>query len=256
MPAGAPGELPRPGQPPRQGRARRAGKCRCARGLPSQAGCSGLWGGEQSGCGDAHGACSPAQPGDSGCLPLDQTVGHSPAWQRAARAGHTAAQPPPLPAASPQATSPGSIISFITNNSDLSRIIVEETELFKITVSFGNVLSLIRWAAAPAPQSKQRWPHPPAPAARVATAAPSTQPWGGRPPRPAFPAYPGRIPAVCRAAACAKARFHPTSWVCWQCTLPTTAPTLALPPPPLQHALLHEPCVHPRRGARCARPAR
>ncbi|KAL4457693.1 hypothetical protein ABPG75_012558 [Micractinium tetrahymenae] len=42
-----------------------------------------------------------------------------------------------------QASSPGSIISFVTNNSDLSRIIVEETELFKITVSFGNVLSLI-----------------------------------------------------------------------------------------------------------------
>ncbi|KAL4442966.1 hypothetical protein ABPG77_008457 [Micractinium sp. CCAP 211/92] len=42
-----------------------------------------------------------------------------------------------------QASSPGSIISFVTNNSDLSRIVVEETELFKITVSFGNVLSLI-----------------------------------------------------------------------------------------------------------------
>lgn len=42
-----------------------------------------------------------------------------------------------------QATSAGSIISFITNNADLSRVIVSETELFKITVSFGNVCSLI-----------------------------------------------------------------------------------------------------------------
>lgn len=45
-----------------------------------------------------------------------------------------------------QATAPGSIISFVTNDADLSRVVVEQTELFKITVSFGNVCSLIRWA--------------------------------------------------------------------------------------------------------------
>lgn len=44
-----------------------------------------------------------------------------------------------------QATAPGSIISFVTNDADLSRVVVEQTELFKITVSFGNVCSLIRW---------------------------------------------------------------------------------------------------------------
>ncbi|PRW56037.1 cystathionine beta-lyase [Chlorella sorokiniana] len=42
-----------------------------------------------------------------------------------------------------QATAPGSIISFVTNDADLSRVVVEQTELFKITVSFGNVCSLI-----------------------------------------------------------------------------------------------------------------
>ncbi|EFN58551.1 hypothetical protein CHLNCDRAFT_48545 [Chlorella variabilis] len=42
-----------------------------------------------------------------------------------------------------QAASAGSIISFITQDARLSRAVCEETELFKITVSFGNVRSLI-----------------------------------------------------------------------------------------------------------------
>lgn len=42
-----------------------------------------------------------------------------------------------------QASSPGSIISFTTGNSELSKIICESAELYKITVSFGNVRSLI-----------------------------------------------------------------------------------------------------------------
>ncbi|PSC71575.1 cystathionine beta-lyase [Micractinium conductrix] len=42
-----------------------------------------------------------------------------------------------------QATSAGSVISFITDDAEVSRVVVEETQLFKITVSFGNVLSLI-----------------------------------------------------------------------------------------------------------------
>lgn len=42
-----------------------------------------------------------------------------------------------------QASSPGSIISFITGDSKLSKAICEATKLYKITVSFGNVHSLI-----------------------------------------------------------------------------------------------------------------
>jgi cystathionine beta-lyase/cystathionine gamma-synthase len=45
-----------------------------------------------------------------------------------------------------QATAPGSIISFITGDDQLSQIVCEEAKLFKITVSFGNVRSLIRCA--------------------------------------------------------------------------------------------------------------
>eukprot|EP00976_Prorocentrum_cordatum_P071179 1180222-Prorocentrum_minimum.AAC.3 len=42
-----------------------------------------------------------------------------------------------------QATGHGSLLSFVTGDVDVSQTIVEETELFKITVSFGNVASLI-----------------------------------------------------------------------------------------------------------------
>merc|ERR1719399_2571030 len=42
-----------------------------------------------------------------------------------------------------QATSGGSIISFETGDVEVSRRIVEDTKLFKITVSFGSVSSLI-----------------------------------------------------------------------------------------------------------------
>ena len=42
-----------------------------------------------------------------------------------------------------QASGAGSILSFATGNVDLSKIIVEESKLFKITVSFGNTSSLI-----------------------------------------------------------------------------------------------------------------
>ena len=42
-----------------------------------------------------------------------------------------------------QATGAGSILSFATGNVELSRIVVEQAELFKITVSFGNTSSLI-----------------------------------------------------------------------------------------------------------------
>ena len=42
-----------------------------------------------------------------------------------------------------QASSGGSIISFETGNVEASRRIVEDTKLFKITVSFGSVTSLI-----------------------------------------------------------------------------------------------------------------
>lgn len=42
-----------------------------------------------------------------------------------------------------QATGTGSILSFSTGNVELSRIIVEQAKLFKITVSFGNTSSLI-----------------------------------------------------------------------------------------------------------------
>jgi hypothetical protein len=45
-----------------------------------------------------------------------------------------------------QASSAGSVLSFITNDAVLSKAVCEETELFKITVSFGNVCSLIRSA--------------------------------------------------------------------------------------------------------------
>merc|ERR1719252_478610 len=44
---------------------------------------------------------------------------------------------------SKQAKCGGSIISFETGNVDVSRRIVEDTKLFKITVSFGSVSSLI-----------------------------------------------------------------------------------------------------------------
>mmetsp|Transcript_23245 Transcript_23245/g.64221 ORF Transcript_23245/g.64221 Transcript_23245/m.64221 type:complete len:507 (+) Transcript_23245:85-1605(+) len=42
-----------------------------------------------------------------------------------------------------QATSGGSLLSFETGSTEASKIIVESTQLFKITVSFGNVTSLI-----------------------------------------------------------------------------------------------------------------
>eukprot|EP00899_Mesostigma_viride_P015494 jgi/Mesvir1/23946/Mv10717-RA.1 len=42
-----------------------------------------------------------------------------------------------------QATGAGSILSFTTDNLELSKHVVENTQLFKITVSFGNVTSLI-----------------------------------------------------------------------------------------------------------------
>ena len=42
-----------------------------------------------------------------------------------------------------QATGAGSILSFATGNVELSRIVVEQAKLFKITVSFGNTSSLI-----------------------------------------------------------------------------------------------------------------
>jgi cystathionine beta-lyase len=42
-----------------------------------------------------------------------------------------------------QATGAGSILSFATGNVELSRIVVEQAKLFKITVSFGNTTSLI-----------------------------------------------------------------------------------------------------------------
>lgn len=42
-----------------------------------------------------------------------------------------------------QASGAGSILSFATGNVELSKIVVEETKLFKITVSFGNTSSLI-----------------------------------------------------------------------------------------------------------------
>jgi len=42
-----------------------------------------------------------------------------------------------------QASSAGSLLSFTTNSIEASKTIVEETELFKITVSFGSVTSLI-----------------------------------------------------------------------------------------------------------------
>lgn len=42
-----------------------------------------------------------------------------------------------------QASSGGSLLSFTTGNTDVSRHIVENTQLFSITVSFGSVSSLI-----------------------------------------------------------------------------------------------------------------
>lgn len=42
-----------------------------------------------------------------------------------------------------QATSGGSLLSFETGSVEASKVIVEETRLFKVTVSFGNVTSLI-----------------------------------------------------------------------------------------------------------------
>ncbi len=42
-----------------------------------------------------------------------------------------------------QATSGGALLSFETGSVEASKVVVEETKLFKITVSFGNVNSLI-----------------------------------------------------------------------------------------------------------------
>ena len=42
-----------------------------------------------------------------------------------------------------QATGEGSLLSFTTDDIDVSKTVVTETKLFKITVSFGNVTSLI-----------------------------------------------------------------------------------------------------------------
>jgi cystathionine beta-lyase len=42
-----------------------------------------------------------------------------------------------------QATGEGSLLSFTTDDIDVSKMVVTETKLFKITVSFGNVNSLI-----------------------------------------------------------------------------------------------------------------
>ena len=42
-----------------------------------------------------------------------------------------------------QASGAGSILSFATGDVEFSKIVVEETKLFKITVSFGNTSSLI-----------------------------------------------------------------------------------------------------------------
>ena len=42
-----------------------------------------------------------------------------------------------------QATGPGAILSFTTDDLELSKALVEGTSLFKVTVSFGNVTSLI-----------------------------------------------------------------------------------------------------------------
>lgn len=42
-----------------------------------------------------------------------------------------------------QATSGGAVLSFTTDDVEVSKAIVEETHLFKVTVSFGNVVSLI-----------------------------------------------------------------------------------------------------------------
>jgi len=42
-----------------------------------------------------------------------------------------------------QATGSGSLLSFATGDVDVSKIVVTDTKLFKITVSFGNVTSLI-----------------------------------------------------------------------------------------------------------------
>jgi len=42
-----------------------------------------------------------------------------------------------------QAAGPGAILSFTTDDIELSKALVEQTSLFKVTVSFGNVTSLI-----------------------------------------------------------------------------------------------------------------
>lgn len=42
-----------------------------------------------------------------------------------------------------QATSGGSLLSFTTDNAEVSRFVTERTELFSITVSFGSTSSLI-----------------------------------------------------------------------------------------------------------------
>ncbi len=61
-----------------------------------------------------------------------------------------------------QASSGGSIISFETGSVEVSRRIVEDTKLFKITVSFGSVTSLISMpcymshASVPAEIRKER----------------------------------------------------------------------------------------------------
>lgn len=64
------------------------------------------------------------------------------------RAASNSARPLLCPVPARQASSPGSLISFVTGDAAVSRVITERTQLFKITVSFGNVVSLIRWARA------------------------------------------------------------------------------------------------------------
>ena len=55
-----------------------------------------------------------------------------------------------------QASGTGSILSFATGDVNLSKIVVEKTELFKITVSFGNTSSLISLPCFMSPQRRSR----------------------------------------------------------------------------------------------------
>ena len=70
--------------------------------------------------------------------PSTSTFTHPPA-RPPARPPNTLCTPPPTP----QASSAGSILSFVTGDAALSRALCEAAELHKITVSFGNVTSLI-----------------------------------------------------------------------------------------------------------------